>query len=147
LFLEKGWVILAKRDKIQQIIGHIAGVASVAAGGVSEAVQSAGTVVSHKYDALKLNAEMARLREEQRNIFTEVGRAMFLVQSGGDSDVAQQSIDELLLQAEQLEAGMKDVPEKLYALSGEQVCPVCGHVCKADDIFCSACGAKLPEKP
>ena len=34
----------------------------------------------------------------------------------------------------------------VLSAKGIKVCVVCGSVCKADETFCTECGARLPEK-
>lgn len=140
-----------KNSKINQILAHLAGAASAAADGVSGAVHSAGTAVAEKYDAIKLNVELNRLQAEQKVLFEDIGRTMFLIQAGafnrdtkGEVVDAQQMVDRFLLLADQKQQEIDLISERLHELNGEKVCPVCGKVCKPEDTFCSACGAQLP---
>lgn len=140
-----------KTNRIHQILAHLADAATTAADGMSDAMHSAGTAVGDKYSALKLNIELSRLQEEQRKLFCDIGRTMFLIQSGGagadngnEMVDAQQTVDRLLLLADQRQQEIDMVSQKLNSLNGDKVCTACGQVCHEVDTFCSSCGAKLP---
>ncbi len=143
-----------KDSKVNQILAHLAGAASVAKDGVSDAVQTAGQAVNEKYSAVKLTLEVNRLHDEQIKLFADIGRTMFLVRTGAfDAEVktedgttvdAQQTIDALLEQADQKQTEIDAAAEKLAALNGTKVCAVCGHAADPKDVYCSACGTKFP---
>lgn len=136
---------------IHQIIEHLSNAASAAASSVGSAAQKAGQYVGEKYDVVKLKIELNRLQSDQKNIFADIGRTMFLLQSGGFADNgitnavdAQQLVDQLLLLAEEKQQNIDELTDKLNQLSGSVVCVVCGRVCDARDTYCPTCGAKLP---
>lgn len=144
-----------KDNRINQILASLATAASTAADGVSDAVQTAGQVVGEKYDAVKLNVELARLQEDQKKLFSDIGRTMFMIQSGavvagneesGELVDAQQTIDRLLLLADQKQQEIDLAADRLYKLNGNVVCNICGKVCSGKDVYCAACGAKLPSE-
>lgn len=58
----------------------------------------------------------------------------------------QQVIDALLVKAEQAQQRIDMLAEKLNAEKEGPACPHCGHGCSAADVFCPACGTKLPRK-
>lgn len=147
-----------KDSRINEILTHLACAASAAADSVSDVVQSTGQVVGDKYDVVKLNIELARLQEEQRKLFSDIGRTLFLVKSGEvaadptpeeaiepEVSDAQQTIDRLLLLADQKQQEIDDITLRLKKLNGATVCIICGKVADSKDIFCSVCGAKLPK--
>ncbi|MDL2325294.1 hypothetical protein LJC61_09170 [Ruminococcaceae bacterium OttesenSCG-928-A16] len=143
-----------KDNRINQILASLAAAATSAADGVTDAVHTAGQVVGEKYDAVKLNIELARLQEEQKKLFADIGRTMFMIQAGTIADSAdtdselvdaQQTVDRLLLLADQKQQEIDLTADRLFKLNGNIVCNVCGKVCSGKDSFCSACGAKLPE--
>lgn len=144
-----------KNDRVHQILAHLASAASVAADGVSGAVQNAGKSVSNKYDIVKLNIEINRLQDDQKKLFADIGRTMFLIKSdvlegeGEDSPVAeaQKTIDNLLLIADQKQKDIDALSDRLSRLNGSRVCGICGKVASVDDMYCSACGAKMPDPP
>ena len=144
-----------RNSRINQILAHLAGAATVAAGGVSDVMSTAGKAVSNKYDSVKVGIELSRLQEEQQNLFADIGRTMYKIKSGtyevgGEDDAVdgQQMVDKLLFMADQKQQEIDLAVEKLGKLTGNKICPTCGKVCDVEDIFCSACGAKLPvEEP
>lgn len=144
-----------KRSKsINDILTHLAEAATAAADGVSDVMHSAGQLVGEKYSSLKLNAELTRLQDEQNKLFNNIGRTMYLIQTSSSFDDttlqqaqmndAKQTIDKLLLLADQKQQEIDYVTERLRKLNGAKVCYVCGCVCEASDTFCKVCGEKLP---
>lgn len=145
-----------KDNRINQILANLAAAAATAADGVSDAVHSAGQVVGEKYDIVKLNVELTRLQDEQKKLFADIGRTMFLIQAGSvaesaetegetELDEAQNTVDRLLLLADQKQQEIDLVADRLFKLNGNVVCVVCGKVCNGKDAYCSACGAVLPK--
>lgn len=143
---------------ISKILQDIANTAASAADTAKAAVMTAKDVVVEKYDVVKMNREMTRLRAEQEDVFSDIGRMLFLMHTGkvGESVQSdegekspQQVIDALLVEAEQLQQQMDALSEKLEDLDEGQgcKCPQCGHLCAKEDVFCAACGAKLSPEP
>lgn len=148
-------------QKISQLLQDLSEAAANAADSVSAAVQSARDAVSEKYDTVKLNLELSRLEDQQEDIFSDIGRMLFLMHTGKVQDnvvtdegdkTPQQVIDALLVNAEQMQQQIDAVEEKLgVELEQEEAaqpadgtpCPSCGHVCRPDDVFCAACGGRL----
>lgn len=142
----------SNNSRIQQIIAHLAGAASVAADGVTDAVQAASSVVGDKYDAMKLTIEIHKLQEEQNHLFADIGRALFIVKtsespqtSEDESQVAgaQGEIDQLLESAILKQTEINESSEKLAKLTNSRVCSTCGKNCDDKDLYCSSCGAEL----
>lgn len=148
-------------QKISQLLQDLSEAAANAADSVSAAVQSARDAVSEKYDTVKLNLERSRLEDQQEDIFSDIGRMLFLMHTGKVTDTVvtdegdktpQQVIDALLVNAEQVQQQIDAVEEKLgVELEKEEAvppadgapCPSCGHLCSPDDVFCAACGGRL----
>lgn len=145
-----------KPDKISQILTHLAGAASAAADGVSDAVHAGKQAVGEKYDEVKLSIELSRLQEEQQKYFRDIGRTMHLIQSGvfaaeddatqGELVDAQQTIDRLLLLADQKQQEIDQIAQRLSELNGSKMCVVCGKVASSKDSYCAACGTKLSDE-
>lgn len=143
-------------SRIQQILSHLASAATTAADGVTEAVHSAGEAVGDKYSAFKLGVEINRLHDEQAKLFSDIGRTMFLIHTGGiPADAkneagevldAQDTVDKLLALADDKQREIDEATEQLNKLNGQRVCVVCGKVAaNSADKYCAACGTKLPE--
>ena len=149
-------------SNLSKILHDLANSAADAAAGARSAMMSAKEAIGEKYDNVKLNMELNQLDEQQENVFSDVGRMMFLMHTGKVKDTVmtedgpktpQQVIDSLLLTAEQvqqdidaLEAKLGEDDETLACLT----CPKCGNVCFEGDHYCSACGEHLTaeqEKP
>lgn len=143
-------------SNINTILQNIVSTAAMAASEAKTAVRSAGRVVAEKYDEVKLNVELLRLTEEQEDVFSDIGRMLFLMHTGVVTDTVmsdegektpQQVIDALLVSAEQLQQEMDVIAGRLAVECDEKVCPECGRICDGHDVFCAVCGARLAEDP
>lgn len=131
---------------INKIISHLASAATTAADGVGCAVKAAGQAVGSQYDRFKLNMDLAKLKQEQDELFTEIGHSLYQLKNGnGEGAATQQQVDDLLEMAAEKQKEIDLTLEKLNSISGVTLCPNCAKVVDKEDIFCSACGTKLPE--
>lgn len=140
--------------RINVILSYLAKAASTAVEGVNEAVHSAGNAVGDKYNNFKLGIELSRLKAEQTKMFEDLGRTLFMVKTGafgdgqtvdGEEITGQETVDKLLALAEEKQAEIDAISQQIEENCGDIVCPVCGKVALPEDVFCSACGTKLPE--
>ena len=99
-------------SNLSKILHDLANSAADAAAGARSAVMNAKEVIGEKYDNVKLNMELNQLDEKQENVFSDIGRMMFLMHTGKVKDTVmtedgpktpQQVIDSLLLTAEQVQ--------------------------------------------
>ena len=145
-------------NNVNKILQNIVNTASIAADEAKAMMHSAGRAVAGKYEEVKMNLELSRLEDAQEDVFSDIGRMLFLMHKGTVKDTVmtdegerspQQVIDELLVSAEQYQQQMDVIAEKLTANSDEKVCPKCGRICGEHDAFCAVCGEKLeePEAP
>lgn len=143
-------------SRIKQILAHLGSAANIAADGVSDAVKSAGAVVNEKYDSFKAGFDVARLQDDQRGIFTDIGHTMFMIKRGafaekpkdaeGNEIDPQEIVDDLLSQAEVKQGEIDAAIARRNEANNDVVCTTCGKTAGPKDVFCSGCGAKLPEK-
>ncbi|MEG0910659.1 MAG: hypothetical protein RSC73_01115 [Ruthenibacterium sp.] len=140
----------------KKLLQNLAETAAAATAEARDYVQNAGKAVSdamsEKSASVKLNLELTRLRAEQEHLFSDIGHTMFLVNSGAlrpdaaeneSKKTPQQMIDDLLVNAEQVQQQIDAVTEKLGTGKDEKACPVCGRLCAEQDAFCAICGTKL----
>ena len=77
--------------------------------------------------------------------YENIGRACYdKVQNGAENDTV---LADYISEASRLEAEVCALREKLAALQGNVLCPVCGKEVNDTFPFCPHCGAKMPEKP
>ena len=95
-------------SNLSKILHYLANSAADAAAGARSAVMNAKEAIGEKYDNVKLNMELNQLDEKQENVFSDIGRMMFLMHTGKLKDTVmtedgpktpQQVIDSLLLTA------------------------------------------------
>lgn len=139
---------------VNKILQNIVNTAAMAATEAKTVVSSAGKAVAEKYDEVKLNVEFLRLSEEQEDVFSDIGRMLFLMHTGVVKDTVmsdegektpQQVIDSLLVNAEQIGQQMDAITARLAAFDDgdEKICPACGRICDGHDAFCAVCGTRL----
>ena len=142
-------------SNVNKILQNIVNTATLAADAAKAAVHSAGKAVAGKYDEVKMNIELARLSDEQEDVFSDIGRMLFLMHTGAVKDTVmsdegekspQQVIDALLVSAEQVQQEMDVITDKLTVCRNEKVCPCCGRICGEHDAFCAVCGTRLSEE-
>ena len=111
-------------SNVNKILQNIVNTATLAADEAKAAVHSAGKAVAGKYDEVKMNIELARLSDEQEDVFSDIGRMLFLMHTGAVKDTVmsdegekspQQVIDALLVSAEQVQQEMDVITDKLTA--------------------------------
>ena len=143
-------------SNINAVLQDIVSSAAMAASEAKTAVRSARKAVAEKCDAVKLHVELLRLTEEQENVFSDLGRMLFLLHTGVVTDTVmsdegektpQQVIDALLVSAEQLQQEMDVITDRMSVTSDERICPECGRICGEHDVFCAVCGTRLAEDP
>lgn len=140
-------------ENLRKFLQSITYTASVAADEAKAAVQSASKAINQKADVAKMNIKLLSLRAEMEDIFVEIGRDVFLMNSGsynsllhgedGEEGSAQQRINAKLVKAGEVQQEIDAIVEKLDNAKGCHVCPNCKKVCDENDLFCPACGTKL----
>ena len=137
--------------RLNRLLARLAHAAAVTAEDLGEMVHYAGHILSEKIDSAKLNCVLSRHMLEQEEIFTEIGRTLYLLQGDAFSPDdttgrinAQQDLDKFLLLASDKQKVIDRIADNLSLLAGCQVCPACSCVCEESDCFCSDCGAALP---
>ena len=123
-------------SNVNKILQNIVNTATLAADEAKAAVHSAGKAVAGKYDEVKMNIELARLSDEQEDVFSDIGRMLFLMHTGAVQDTVMS------------DEGEKSPQQVIDALlvSAEKVCPCCGRICGEHDAFCAVCGTRLSEE-
>ncbi|MFR9159505.1 MAG: hypothetical protein ACLVJ8_03375 [Ruthenibacterium lactatiformans] len=116
-------------SNVNKILQNIVNTATLAADEAKAAVHSAGKAVAGKYDEVKMNIELARLSDEQEDVFSDIGRMLFLMHTGAVKDTVmsdegekspQQVIDALLVSAEQVQQEMDVITDKLTVCRSEK---------------------------
>lgn len=132
----------------KRFLQNMAQKATDAADDARLAMKSATKVVGEKYDAARVGLEHSRVKAEQMRIFADIGGLVFYMSSGAISShdevtSPQQSIDSLLLLAEQKQQELDALSARQAELLKTVNCKACKQNCDDKDTFCSGCGAKL----
>ena len=115
--------------------------AAAAADTAMDALSDAGRIAGEKADIAKQTLELSRMKNEQKELFCEIGRAMFAEKMGGGS--AARKVEELLAQAGEKEHLINAQSAAIAQASGKVECPGCRKLCKDDAAFCPHCGTAL----
>ncbi len=137
---------------VRRMLESLAVTAQDAADEAKEKMYTAGQTITCKYDEAKCNLALSRLKAEQEQIFLQMGRTLFLLNTGKFSGVEnekttpKQIIDHLMIAAEQKQQELDRILERLQKISSHRYCPACGSRCEDDAKFCGECGNKLDSK-
>ncbi|MDD3428486.1 MAG: hypothetical protein PHG02_00585 [Oscillospiraceae bacterium] len=140
-------------ENVKKFLKSISYTATIAAEEAKAAVQSAGKAINQKTELAKMNVELLGLQADMEEIFCELGRTLFLMNTGsynsvlhGEADTeepARHRINTLLVQAGEKQQEIDFLNAKVKTTKGINICPVCERACEDEDVFCPACGAKL----
>lgn len=138
---------MSNKNPVENILSGAAWMARAAGEGAVQLAAVAGQALEEKVDTIKLNMAFRRAQKQQDEIFREIGRLSFLLQTWAGKDTAQsvnaqQAIDQLLLQAGGKQAELDQLQNILDGWEN-QTCAACGSVCDGGDSFCWACGTAL----
>ncbi|MEG2769269.1 MAG: hypothetical protein RR902_00455 [Oscillospiraceae bacterium] len=145
-------------NSIRKFLQDIAYTAGVAADEAKNCAHVVGKVVSSKADSAKANMQILTLRADMEEIFAEIGRIIYLMNTGSFdgleiNDVVTENdpnktINDLLVKATEKQGEIDFLTDKISTLKGNSACPACGKSCKTDEIFCSVCGTRVkPAEP
>ncbi len=142
-------------NSIRKLLQDIAYTAGVAADEAKNAAKSVKKAVCEKADSAKANMAILALRADMEEIFAEIGRILYLMNSGSFETADEngehnpnEEINTLLVKASEKQAEIDAMTDKLNSLKGENECPGCNKKCKSSDVFCCICGTRLkPVQP
>lgn len=134
---------------VRRMLESLAITAQDAADGAKEKMYTAGQTITCKYDEAKCNLTLSRLKAEQEQIFLQMGRTLFLFNTGKfagvetENTTPKQIIDHLMIAAEQNQQEIDRILERLQKISNHRYCTACGNRCEDDAKFCGECGNRL----
>lgn len=136
---------------IKKLLREVGRTASAAADEAKSAMGNAGKAVSNTADTARANLQLLTLRADQEDIFAEIGKTMYLLNSGAlKSDALQEDggeagvkINRLLMKAAEKQSEIDYYIEKLAQRKNGKPCPACGKKCRDEDTFCPSCGQRL----
>jgi len=128
-------------QRLQEILSRVQQTASSAADAASDAAHSVGKKTSVLLCVGKMNVQLADLKNEVGAQLREVGEMVYATHTGDptDSDVLLQKLQVI----DGLNARISALSQEIARARGAAVCPRCGHIGEAGDVFCRSCGEKL----
>jgi hypothetical protein len=94
-------------------------------------------------EIVKLNSAITEEQKKMDSVYCQIGKTYYKNFADKEDEMFQDYIAEI----SRSEAALLEMKEALRRLKGLQACPSCGNEQPIGQVFCSACGAKLPEKP
>ena len=128
-------------DKVKDLLEKIRGAADIAADAAADTARVAGRKAGQMVDVAKLNVQLFDLNGEFNDLLRQLGQVMYdthLGREGGDETVTG-----LLARADETNARITEVKDRIADLRHTQSCPACGAPCGKEDKFCRKCGATL----
>lgn len=124
-------------DKITNTIGESTkSVAKTLESGANKLAKKSGVLV----EISKLNINMASEEEKARNLYEQLGRAIFEDYTKGHT------VDEAMIgdcnDILEIEKNIKELQHKINTLKNIKKCPNCDTEMKLSTIYCPKCGAK-----
>ena len=128
-------------EKVRELLDRIRGGAQAAADTAADTARVAGRKAGQIVDVAKLNIQLFDLNSDLDEVLRRLGRVMYdahLGREGGD-----EAVTGLLARADETNAKITEVKDRIADLRHTQTCPACGAPCGKEDKFCRKCGATL----
>lgn len=107
------------------------------------AAKSVGEGAGKLMDISKLKVTSAELSGEISGLYKELGK--YVCDNACDALPADGAA--IVARIKDLKAQLDSVNTEILTKQNKKVCPTCGHTAGIENVFCSVCGAKLPEAP
>ncbi len=108
-------------------------------------VSTAGKKTDSAVRLSKLKVKETQINNDIRVRYEKLGE--FVYQSAKSGEKNEEALNEHLSGLNKCYADLEDISKQVDEIRNIVTCPSCGAKHKDGDIFCSVCGAKLPEKP
>ncbi len=108
-------------------------------------VSTAGKKTDSAVRLSKFKVKETQIRNDIRARYEKLGE--FVYQSTKSGEKNEDELNEQLSGLNKCYADLEEISKQVDEIKKIVTCPACGAKHKDDDVFCSVCGAKLPEKP
>lgn len=108
-------------------------------------VSTAGKKTDSAVKLSKLKIRETQINNDIRSRYEKLGELCYQAYKAGEKN--EDELNEQLTGLDNCYTELEDISKQTDELKNMVTCPKCGAKHKDDDIFCSICGAKLPEKP
>ncbi|MDO4295470.1 MAG: zinc ribbon domain-containing protein [bacterium] len=95
-------------------------------------------------DVLKLKAQLAGEKTKLNEIFQTLGQKYY--EQCRENEVSEDFAEDFLA-VKMAKDRIAALEKEIYNLEGCRTCPECGAKLSQEDVFCSKCGVKMPQKP
>lgn len=108
-------------------------------------VSTAGKKTDSAVKLSKLKIKETQINNDIRARFEKLGEFIYQSTKSGEKD--EDALNEQLAGLNDCYKELEEISKQTDDLKNVVTCPGCGAKRKDEDVFCSICGAKLPEKP
>ena len=108
-------------------------------------VSSAGKKTDSAVKRSKLKIRETQINNDIRSRYEKLGELCYQAYKSGEKN--DDELNEQLTGLDNCYTELDDISKQADELKNMVTCPACGAKHKVDAVFCSICGAKLPEKP
>lgn len=111
-------------------------------GRFSQASQNTVKMAREFSETTRLNSEISAIEGQINDLYREIGYKVYCAYRHNPLPEAA----ELIEQVNDLHKKIKENQAQILAINATNHCPNCGAKIKANMVFCSNCGIKLPEQ-
>ena len=108
---------------------------------VSQVGQSASKSAREFSETSRLNSEISSAKNKINQLYNQIGYAVYCAYSTHPLPEAA----DLIAQVNELHGQIETYQAQIQAITASSHCPNCGAKIRPDMMFCSSCGAKLPQ--
>lgn len=109
---------------------------------VSQVGQSASKSAREFSETSRLNSEISSAKNKINQLYNQIGYAVYCAYSTHPLPEAA----DLIAQVNELHGQIETYQAQIQAITASSHCPNCGAKIRPDMMFCSSCGAKLPQQ-
>ena len=109
---------------------------------LSQTSQSAVQKTKDMAEVVRLNSQISERERRTEQLYREIGKRYYEQCAGRNEELFREQVAEL----QSIEAEIREMRTAVQRLKGSKPCPACGAEQAAGALFCSVCGAKMPQE-
>ena len=125
------------------LINNITKIAKTVGDGAASMANTVAKKSGELVEISKLTLNLAALEESKGDLLKEIGQLVFDQYEAGSE--FSEDLKAQCGSVKETNEKINTIKEKIMEIKNINKCQACGTDMKLDDVFCSKCGAKLPE--
>ena len=109
---------------------------------LSQTSQSAVQKTKDMAEVVRLNGQISERERRMEQLYREMGKRYYEQCAGREEELFREQVAEL----QSIETEIQEMRTAVQRLKGSKPCPSCGAEQAAGALFCSVCGAKMPQE-